>query len=532
MTPISLYFDGFRIRSTIMPPKSHPKYLLAALLLCSTALAAQTPAADTTIAGQTYTVLPVETLIAQLRGPADGPRATHRQVAFRGRLFAPTAGLDTVRVALDCADVHFLDEVSFSQVVFLAPVLLTGVDFAGGLSLAGAHLAAPFALRDSRTAKHATFQQARFDRSADFTASHFAGVASFGKARFAGTAAAFAQAKFAGAAYFEEAEFTAPAEFTDAAFAGVAAFKATTWARSLSFAGARFADQAQFWDARFASAATFASGRADGEVAFDRARFTGPTSFAGFIFAQAARFRTTRFGRADFTGAYFRKEADFNNAEATTVDLRAIFNRSLDLSRANFAQLDLRVADADSTFADGAQLYLQQPRLGRVFARWSQLQSHLATNESGQDLIPAYAALRQQLLLQGLDGDAEACLIERLDYQRLRLSWGEPKRWAMELWHLSSNYGTDPLQLVIFILGSILIFGLVYRCAASAMRPICGEGQPTRADCIVFSIYTFTRSGDRAWYASGKLKLLVSVEALLGWIALGLLIAVALAHLL
>ena len=36
----------------------------------------------------------------------------------------------------------------------------------------------------------------------------------------------------------------------------------------------------------------------------------------------------------------------------------------------------------------------------------------------------------------------------------------------------------------------------------------------------------------RAWYASGKLKLLVGVEALLGWIALGLLIAVALAHLL
>ena len=117
------------------------------------------------------------------------------------------------------------------------------------------------------------------------------------------------------------------------------------------------ADQAQFWDARFASAATFASGRADGEVAFDRARFTGPTSFAGFIFAQAARFRTTRFGRADFTGAYFRKEADFNNAEATTVDLRAIFNRSLDLSRANFAQH--KTAAMTIQWTTGKPLYSQ-----------------------------------------------------------------------------------------------------------------------------------------------------------------------------
>ena len=515
-----------------MPPKFHRTVLIAALLLCGKAQATQTPAAETTIGGQTYAVLPVETLIAQLRGPAGGPPVIYRHVAFRGRLFAPTAGLDTVRVALDCQDVHFLDEVTFSKVVFLAPVRLTGVDFAGGLSFAGTRLAAPFALRDSRMAKHATFQRVRFDRGADFTASRFVGVAAFGKAHFAGTTAEFAQAEFADAAYFEEASFTAPADFTDVTFSGVAAYKATTWTRSLSFAGARFANQTQFWDARFASEATFASGRADGEIAFDRARFNGPASFAGFTFAQAARFRATHFGTADFTGAYFRKEADFNNGEATAVQLRAFFNRSLDLSSARFALLDLRVADTDSTFAHSAQIYLQQPSLGRVFSRWSQLQGHLATSESSHDLVPAYAALRQQFLLQGLDGDAKDCMIGRLDYQRLKLSWHKPERWAMELWQLSSNYGTDPVQLVICIISLILLFSLLYRFAAPSMRPACGEGEPSLSDCIVFSIYTFTRAGCRSWHASGRLKLLACVEALLGWISLGLLIAVALAHLL
>ena len=41
-----------------------------------------------------------------------------------------------------------------------------------------------------------------------------------------------------------------------------------------------------------------------------------------------------------------------------------------------------------------------------------------------------------------------------------------------------------------------------------------------------------TRAAYRAWYATGHLKLLASVETLFGWISLEMLIAVALAHLL
>ena len=50
-----------------------PKFFFADLLFLSTALSAQTPAADTTIAGQTLPLLPIETLIAQLQRPANGP---------------------------------------------------------------------------------------------------------------------------------------------------------------------------------------------------------------------------------------------------------------------------------------------------------------------------------------------------------------------------------------------------------------------------------------------------------------------------
>ena len=263
-----------------------PKLSFAALLFWSTALSAQTPAADTTIAGQTLPLLPIETLIAQLQRPANGPAVVHRQVAFRGRLFAPTSGLDTLRVPLDLEEVYFLDEVSFSQVAFLAPVRLERAHFAGGLSFAEAHFIDDFALRTSHLAKHATFQKTHFLGDTDLTASRFAGIASFVGAHFVGQRIHFAQTQFDNAAYFEQAAFAAPATFTAAAFAGIASFKETTWAQPISFAGIRFADRALFWDARFAEEVSFDSGRAAGEVAFDRARFSGKASFADFTFAR------------------------------------------------------------------------------------------------------------------------------------------------------------------------------------------------------------------------------------------------------
>ena len=79
-----------------------PKLFFATLLFLSTALSAQTPTADTTIAGQTLPLLPIETLIAQLQRPANGP-------ALSMGLLTPTAPsekhlsnplMDTIRHSL------------------------------------------------------------------------------------------------------------------------------------------------------------------------------------------------------------------------------------------------------------------------------------------------------------------------------------------------------------------------------------------------------------------------------------------------
>ena len=505
-------------------------WALCCLLLIP--LGARAERADTTIADQTYALLPAADLLSRLQR-AKGPIHL-RATAVVGPLYAPTAGLDTVRAALYLDDVFFFDEVTLNNVVFLGPVQGERATFANGLSLINTRFHSAFGLRASRSGKHLNCKQAVFHADADFADGDFAGPNSFINARFAG-AARFARTRFAAAAYFEGTHFAGQTDFTDARFAGVASFKDARWNGPASFAGARFAERALFWRTQFRAAADFAAVRADGEVSFNQATFADQAHFADFTFAQAAHFANATFARADFGGSYFRKEANFSGVQAQTLRFNSFFNRTLDLSRSTIGTLDLHPgAQADSTFAESAQLYLQQAYFERLRVRWAHVRHRLAATDSASftGLDPAYNSLRHHFLTQGLKDDAAACEVERLDRQRGTLSWAAPKRWALELWNLSSRYGTAPLQLVLCILGSILLWALIYRLAPSTLRSANGDEHPTLADCIGFSIHAFTRTDPYPWYATGKLKLLASVQTLLGWVSLGLVLAVTLAHLL
>ena len=507
-----------------------PLWALCCLLLIP--FGARAERADTTIADQTYALLPAADLLSRLQR-AEGPIHL-RTTAVVGPLYAPTAGLDTVRTALHLDDVFFFDEVTLNNVVFLGPVQGERTTFANGLSLINARFHSAFGLHASRSGKHLNCKEAVFLTDADFTDGDFAGPNSFINARFAG-AARFARTHFATAAYFEGTHFTGQTDFADARFAGVASFKDARWNGPASFAGARFAERALFWRTQFLGAVDFAAARADGEVSFSRATFADQAHFADFTFAQAAHFTNATFARVNFGGSYFRKEADFSGVQAQTLRFNAFFNRSLDLSRAAIGTLDLHPSvQTDSTFAESAQLYLQQAYFDRLLVRWAHVRHRLATADSATfaALDPAYNSLRHHFLAQGLKDDAVACEIERLDRQRRALSWAAPKRWGLELWNLCSRYGTAPLQLVLCILGSILLWALVYRLAPSTLRSANGDERPTLADCIRFSIHAFTRTDPYPWYATGKLKLLAIFQTLLSWASIGLLLAVILAHLL
>ena len=75
------------------------KTLWALLLLWPIHTTAQEAARDTTIAGQTYALLPIDGLIAQLRSAPPRTRLHYTRTVFSGPLFARAAGIDTVRAA-------------------------------------------------------------------------------------------------------------------------------------------------------------------------------------------------------------------------------------------------------------------------------------------------------------------------------------------------------------------------------------------------------------------------------------------------
>ena len=509
-------------------------YLLAAFfaLLFATPSAPQTAPADTSIDGQSYTLRPIEILIAQLGQKTSIP-INYRHTAFQGRLFT---ALDTVYAPLDLEHIHFLDEVALNDVVFAAPVHIRQSVFANGLALQRSRFLAPVDFRAGLFHKYATFKGAAFRAGADFSTGRYTGIASFIGVGFAGGETAFNRTAFDNAAYFAGAHFTSRTTFQDAAFADLASFKETLWRENISFAGTRFTGRALFWDARFAAETTFATARADGEIAFNRAVFTRPASFAGFVFGQSAFFNRTDFtDEATFTGAYFRKTADFTDGTFRgNLRLNAIFNQSLDLRRTRIALLDLQhPANSDSLFATGARLYLQQAHYQNLLVRWRSLADHLAASDtlSSDDLAPVYANLCRHLQVQGLKRDADDCFVESLEHQRRHTDSTDLEFYALTLLHTTTRYGTDPNRFAATVLCIVLLFGLAYRLGRSTLETLHDNSPLSLTDCLLFSIQTFIHYGSASLRPIGPMRWLVCLQALLGWFCLALLVAILLSQL-
>ena len=509
-------------------------YLLTAFcaLLLATPSEPQTAPADTSINGQRYTLIPIENLIAQLEKNTS-LAITYRHTVFRGRLFA---ALDTVHAPLDLEDIQFLDEVALNDVVFTAPARIRQTVFANGLALQRSRFFAPVDFSGARFHRHATFKDAEFRAGVDFSTSHYSGIASFIGVEFAGRESYFNRTTFANATYFAGARFISRAFFQDAAFADLASFKETLWRHNASFAGTRFNGRTLFWDARFAAETTFATARADGEIAFNRATFAGPASFAGFVFGQSALFNRVVFtDEANFTGAYFRKIANFTDAMfRSDLRLNAFFNHSLDLRRARIALLDMQLpASSDSIFASGAPLYLQQAHYQHLLARWRPLAHHLAASDTlaTDDLAPVYANLCRQLKAQGLKRDADDCYIESLQQQRRHLGWSNPGFYALSLLQTTTRYGTDPTRFASTVICIVLLFSLTYRLGRCSLDTRRGTSPPSLSDCLLFSVQTFIRYGASSLYPAGYMRWLVCLQALLGWLCLGLLVAILLSRL-
>lgn len=492
---------------------------------------------DTTIAGQTYALLPIETLAAQLR-QGSAPLHYHH-TAFAGRLEAHLAGIAEVRTPLELEDVRFLDQLVLDGVVFRAPVQGADLCFQRGLSLLGARFDAGLDLRAGEWRGPFSANQAVFAGRTRLENCHFFATSSWIGARFAGPATTLARTRFEEGAFFEEARFAGPTDLADVYFEALSSFKRTAWESEVSFAGARFKDRSFFWNASFAGPASFDDARFGGEISFNQARFARAAFFRRLTFVHPAHFDQAEFAAgADFSGTHFKRLANFSDSRAGgPLELGAFFSGDLDLRHCRAPLVDLRTPAgpppdslADSTAA--ALVFLQDSRCEKLLVRWDQLAGRLAAPDSSspQNLSAVYAFLEQQFTAQGLGDDARLCRAAGLDHRRRTLPWTSPERYFLLGWWLTTGYGASLGRFFSLSAALVLGFALLYRSGRDAFQPIQGARSFTLLSCLLFSLQTFVRVGPVSWRPAGVYRLLALIQGLAGWCVWALFIAALLAR--
>ena len=482
--------------------------------------------------GKMFTLLSSKKFVDDLRGASAGTTLSYERVVFQGRVH--TSGIDTIRAGLELRDVRFMGPVSFDWAKFGARVHGERVEFEKGSSFLEASFLSSCHLSESRFDGQTTFKRVGFAGDAVFENNLFTGIATFIETKFEGSAS-FSNSTFDDVAYFERCRFDRGSSFVDVNFTFGASFKEGVWRGAADFGGSRFFSKAYFQDTSFEEV-DFEKARFAANLSFSRSDIKGQARFGQAAFQKEAHFDDTRFhDHASFSDSRFRRLADFQSAVFDDIlFLDAHFPGTLDLRHASGPYVDLRppTTDAarlahDDTTTAAAQVYLQDTRFARMVLDWPALAGKVATDDttSVEDLRPVYSILRHHLQLQGLDSWAAAAQVEWLDRRLCSLPPSDADWYLLHILNLTTRYGTQPWRAVLFGLGAIILFGLLYIPHRASIRAAGTDVPAGFADCFQLSASAFVRLGWARWQMSGTARGLVVVEGLLGWATWGLFVA-------
>ena len=504
--------------------------------ICATGLLAISTPADAQLQvevdGKTFSLFSSKEFVDDLRGASTGETLTYERAIFQGRV--NTSGIDTIRAGLELRDVRFMGPVSFDWATFGGDVHGERVHFEKGASFLEASFLSGCHLSDSRFDGQITFKRVGFAGDTAFENNLFTGITTFIDAKFDGEAS-FANSTFDDAAYFERCHFARGSSFVDVNLVYGGSFKEGVWRGPADFAGSRFFSKASFQDTRF-EAVDFRRARFAGNLSFSRSDIKGVARFQETAFLKEAHFDNVRFhDHASFSNSRFRRFADFTNTFFSDIlFLDAHFPGTLDLRHASGPYVDLRPPTTDEarrahddTTTAAPRVYLQDTRFANMVLDWPSLSGKLATDDttSIDDLRPVYSILRHHLQLQGLHGWAAAAQVEWLDRRLCNLSPSAADWYLLHVLNLTTGYGTQPWRTVLFGLGVVVLFGLLYIPHRSSIRAEGTDLPADVADCFQLSASAFVRLGWARWQMSGTARGLLVAEGLIGWMTWGLFVA-------
>ena len=376
---------------------------------------------------------------------------------------------------------EFKEKADFSRAKFEGEACFSEAEFEG---------VADF--RDAQFKGEANFHEAKFKEYACFSDAQFEGVADFYEAQFKG-GAYFFNAQFEGEAYFLYAEFKGVADFIAAEFKEEADFSRAKFKGEAKFGSAGFKEEANFRKAEFEGEVNFGRAEFKEEADFSEAEFEGEANFCRAEFEEEAYFYTTTFHDADFSFAIFKGETVFSRArfkaaadfrggvdkeeddqeddqekeyelfsrEDDTLFLRVMFEKPelvyfyrVNLSRCRFLDTDLK-----SVNFIGITDWHQE---GWRAALYDEINDD--SSKSYPELMELYRQLKQNYE-ERRNWEVAGHFHFGQMMMQLRQKWQEGKIAAsliLQVYRILGGYGVRYGRIMLWILGMIVGFGLLY----------------------------------------------------------------------
>ncbi len=391
------------------------------------------------------------------------------------------------------------------------------------------------------------FCHATFEGNASFDDATFIGIASFGGMKCQGTLS-FHGAKFEAEADFRDSIFEGKSIFSQVNFEqigwfskvvfGEVSFAESTF-RSIMFADAIFKGKASLRDIT-CETANFDRAIFEDEVDFLGTTFNDEALFRDAVFAKFTVFSYVKFGFTEFYGTVFSEEVNFSFA---TFKERTYFTdvrfKYADFAKARFlgnATISSKSIEESISFEEAsienitlsslnlkgkAQINFTEARLRNTTIKCEDVEDHIK-QEIDKDYREAqeiYLLLKNNFHSVGRYDDESWAFKKEKDMERKSYCHARPLRWLGSMfWNLLYGYGERPFRIFGWCAFLLLFSSFVYWFSKGVFHVI-GADLVLVEDYwnnLYFSVVTFTTLGYGDFRPVGTIKILASIEALLG----------------
>jgi uncharacterized protein YjbI with pentapeptide repeats len=407
----------------------------------------------------------------------------------------------------------------------------TGFIFPEEISFEGTRFEKKVYFHDAQFYGKVKFSKVQFQEDTSFLESRFHGPAVFWNTLF--TAAAdvdFSGAKFNESVDFRQAEFAGDATFAKTQLGNTQApnrvdFEGSKFKKSSDFRQANFAGETLFRGTQFIGDTGFGEAHFFKKADFRKASFSGEADFIETQFKEKAKFWEATFSKKiNFTGAQFSAETNFNNTQFLGV---TIFNQAKFYELTSFEHVN---------FQEGEKCSIEETYFYDISGLLELIEEDNQNRKKKENLKFKYSQKTEFLpdeirLILGEKAAAKYPLIDRkIRDDMFLLRFKDKYPLLYKLWWLFADCGRGFFKWGMWCMGMAVFFGVLYLLLhllidPSPFKP--REGGYTWFSFFYYSFVTYTTLGfgditPIKWYS----ELLVTIEVILGYGSLGLLISI------